>query len=170
MENTLVNRVSQSGLINLNLENWYPAQDIAILDIKPFLFMEMVVKEKEFREKIKEHNWQQYKDKIVLVQCSVNTILPVWAKMLIAIQLEGIVSNVFFGAMNDYLYVWYKEIIDKTDLDIYKNQKIIVKGCSKREIPDTVFAYITFKLKSVAKSIMFGEACSNVPIYKNKEI
>ena len=169
MENTLTNKVSQSGLVNLNLENWYPDTPVVVLDIKPFLFMEMVVKEKEFRAHLKNHDWSQYNGKIVLIQCSVNTILPVWAKMLVAVHLEGVASNVFMGDLDQFLYNYYKEYIDSLDLSAYENERIVVKGCSKKNIPDTVFAYLGYKLKPIVKSIMFGEACSNVPVYKRKE-
>lgn len=169
MENTLVNKVSQSGLINLNLENWYPEPPIAILDMKQFLYMGLIVKEKEFRENLNLHDWGQYKNQIVVVDCSIDTILPVWAKMLISIQLEGKAHSVHFGSINTFLYIWYKEIIDTMDISMYTGQRIIVKGCTKREIPDSVFAYLSINLKPVVRSIMFGEACSNVPIYKKRK-
>lgn len=170
MEHTLVNKVSQSGLINLNLENWYPEPPIVVLDIKQFLYMGLIVKEKEFRENLNLHNWDQYKNHIVLVNCSIDTILPVWAKMLISTHLEGKVNSVYFGTSEAFLYSWYKEQIDSMDMSKYTGQRIIVKGCSKKELPDNIFAYLSFKLKPLVKSIMFGEACSNVPIYKKKEI
>jgi hypothetical protein len=167
-EQQLINRVSQSGLITINLEKWYPTKEIEIFDLKPHLYMGMVVKEKEFRENLKNHDWMQYQDKVVLVICSAQTILPIWAKMLVATFLEGTASEIFFGDLDSYLKVYYKTYIDNLDLTIYENQRIVIKGCGEKQISDDTFAYFTLKLKPVAKSILFGEACSNVPIYKNK--
>jgi hypothetical protein len=110
----------------------------------------------------------QYQDKVVLVICSAQTILPIWAKMLVATFLEGTASEIFFGDLDSYLKVYYKTYIDNLDLTIYENQRIVIKGCGEKQISDDTFAYFTLKLKPVAKSILFGEACSNVPIYKNK--
>ena len=167
-EQLLVNRVSQSALVNINLEKWYPEDNIEVLDLKPHLFMGMVVKEKEFRESLKNLEWSQYQDKLVLVECSVQTILPIWAKMLVATSLEGIAKNVYFGTFDNYLEYYYRDFINNLDITPYLNQRIVIKGCGNKQISDNVFAYLTYKLKPHVKSILFGEACSNVPVYKNK--
>lgn len=167
-EQQLTNRVSQSGLITINLEKWYPKDEFIIFDLKPHLYKGMVVREKEFRESLKNHNWSQYQNKIVLVQCSTQTILPIWAKMLVAISLENLVSDIFFGDFDSFINLYYRSYIDQLNIDTYKDQRIIIKGCGEKYIPDDTFAYLAYKLKPHVKSILFGEACSNVPIYKNK--
>jgi hypothetical protein len=168
MEETLVNRVQQSGLINLNLELWYPQFEIIDFDIKPHLFMGKIVKEKEYRESLKDHDWQQYTGKIVLVQSIEGTIIPIWAKMLIATYLEGIAYDLFMGDKDQFINQFYKNYFDSIDFSHYENQRIVVKGCGEKQISDAVYAYLTFKLKPYVKSILFGEACSSVPIYKLK--
>lgn len=166
MENTLVNRVASSGLITLNLENYYPTKEIVVFDIKDYLFMEMILKEKEFRQKLKELDWSVYEDKIVLINCTTDAIIPVWAYMLVASALDGVAATTFSGDMSSYLSHHYQAVIASMDLSEYEGQKIVIKGCSDKEVPPSAYSFLTYRLKSLAQSIMYGEPCSTVPIYK----
>lgn len=168
MEETLINRVQQSSLVNLNLELWYPQVEIIDFDITPHLFMGKIVKEKEYRESLQNHDWTQYNNKVVLIQATEGTLIPMWAKMLIATYLEGIAHDIFIGDKDEYINHYYKNYFDSIDFSQYQNQRIVVKGCGEKKISDAVYAYLTFKLKPYVKSILFGEACSSVPIYKLK--
>ena len=162
----LVNRVAQSGLVNIDLEQLLSTNPIAILDIKDFLFMEMILKEKEFRADMDAHDWSQYEGKTLLVQCSIDAIIPKWAYMLIAVKAQDYVKDVFVGTETQYYFVDLLRVLDKIDYTQYQDQRIIIKGCGKREVDAAAYLEIAKQLKPYAKSIMYGEACSTVPIFK----
>lgn len=162
----LVNRVANSGLVNIDLEQLLSTSPVAILDIKNFLFMEMILKEKDFREDLDKHDWAQYQNKTLLVQCSVDAIIPKWAFMLIAVKAEEYVNDVFVGTENQYYFVDLLRSLSKIDYAQYQDKRIIVKGCGKREVDAAAYLEIAKCLKPYAKSIMYGEACSTVPIFK----
>ena len=136
------------------------------MDIKPLLFKELILKEKDFRTALKEKNWEDYRDKIVLVFVSNDAIIPVWAYMLISSYLTDIAAECYQGTIDDYLKLHYSKLIEAIDSNDYDNQKLIIKGCSNKPVPPSAYAAITTKLKPVARSIMYGEPCSTVPIYK----
>jgi len=162
----LVNRVANSGLVVFNLEDHFPEKEMVDIDLKPFLFKELILKEKDFRTALKETDWSQYQDKIVLVYVSNDAIIPVWAYMLISSYLSGIAAECYQGTQQDYLKVHYSQVIAQVDPSEYEDQRLIIKGCSNKPVPPSAYAAITSKLKPVAKSLMYGEPCSTVPIFK----
>jgi hypothetical protein len=166
MEDTLVNRVANSGLITINLENFYPAQEMVDFDMKKYLFHELILKEKDFRTEMKELDWAMYGGKIVNVYCSTDAIIPVWAYMLVSSYLKDIASEIHIGDKSSYLNFYYKNLIDNINVTEYLDQRIVIKGCSNKPVPAAAYGYITFKLKDIAQSIMYGEPCSTVPITK----
>lgn len=169
MDQPLVNRVANSSLKTINLEDFFPKEKIIPFDIKNYLFMEMIVKEKDFRQAMKEHDWSQYKDQVLTVFCSVDAIIPSWAYMLIATYTAEIVKDVFMGTRDEYLVYHYTQKIRSLDMSAYQNEKVVVKGCSKKPVPTAAYFELTKALTPIAQSIMYGEPCSTVPIYKKKK-
>jgi len=166
MENEIVNKVSQSGLITIDLEEFYPAGERVLFDIKELLFQGLVLREKDFREFIKNEDWNKYKDKYVALTCSADAIVPTWAYMLLASQLEPIAKKVVFGNLESLETILYTEILSKIDINIYKDARVVIKGCGNLPIPKSAYVQITSLLRPLAKSIMYGEPCSTVPLYK----
>ena len=166
MEETLINRVANSGIITINLEEYYPTAEIKELDIKQFLYLELLLKEKEFRAALKEYDWSQYSNSVVLCYCSTDAIVPVWAYMLISAYLKDIASDVYLGNSSEYLNYHYKNLIDTLDITPYQDERVVIKGCSKRPVPAAAYAYLTYRLKDHVQSLMYGEPCSTVPIAK----
>ena len=166
MDKPLVNRVANSSLITLKLEDFLPDEQIYEFDIKDYLFQGLILKEKDFRLALKEFNWKDISDKILLIHCSVDAIVPVWAYMLVVGHAEPFASRIFEGDTSDFYRQYISEKIRDLDGAKYKGERIIVKGCSDVEIPVSAYVELTHKLRPHAQSIMFGEACSNVPIFK----
>lgn len=164
----LVNRVAESGLITLNLEDDYPKSPFVVFDIKEYLFKELLLKEKDFRNDLKAIDWSQYQNKIVLITCTSDAIIPLWAYMLISAYVEPYASDIFEGTQEEYLKYHYKNVISQMNTDDFNDQRIVIKGCGKKQVPASAYADLTKKLRPLAKSIMFGEPCSTVPIYKKK--
>jgi len=162
----LVNRVSNSSLLTLKLEELFPKQEIVEFDIKDYLFMELILKEKDFREALKTHDWVQYKGKVLLVFCSADAIIPLWAYMLIAASAAPYAYDVFQGKTDDYYRTSLLRQIDQLDIEEYRGKRIVIKGCSDHPVPPAAYLEITRRLQPIAKSIMFGEPCSTVPVYK----
>jgi hypothetical protein len=162
------NKVAGSGLITLNLEDYFDKTPRAELDIKPWLFREMILKEKDFREYVKQHNWEQYAGKHVAVYCSTDAIIPTWAYMLIAIQLQPFAKRIVFGTTETLNTLLYEEAINAIDFAQFTDKRMIVKGCSDMPVPVQAYVEVTRRLMPFAKSIMYGEACSNVPLFKKK--
>lgn len=165
-EDVLINRVANSGLITLNLEDHYPHYDMVRFDIKDYLFHGLILKEKDFRKALKELDWHQYQDKILLVLCSADAIIPVWAYMLITGYAQGIAADLFAGSEEEYLKAYFYKVIQEMDLSKYRDKRIVIKGCSKRPVPAAAYLQLTQGLKPYAQSIMYGEPCSTVPIFK----
>ena len=163
---TIVNKVSQSGLAEIDLETFYDEAPREIYDIKEQLFMGLMLKEKEFRDFIKSNDWSKYAGKHVAIICSADAIVPTWAYMLVAIKLSGVAKSFVFGDLNVLEFSLFKEKIDGINLDDYKDQRVVVKGCSKKPVPVSAYVYLTEKLTPIVKSIMYGEPCSTVPVYK----
>jgi hypothetical protein len=168
MEETIVNRVSSSGLISLDLEEFYPEGDRVLYDIKDNLFMGMILKEKDFRTFLKEHDWSQYQNKHIAIFCSEDAIIPTWAYMLLAGHFSEVASTVIFGDAQNLEIKLFENLFDKMDFEIYRNQRVVVKGCGEKDIPAAVYVELTRRLKPIVKSLMFGEPCSTVPLFKNK--
>jgi hypothetical protein len=165
-EKTLVNRIAQSGLITFKLENYVPQVSIAHFDIKAYLFKELILKEQDFRDALKAHDWTQYQDQVLLVYCSSDAIIPMWASMLIATHAQPYTQELYYGTESDYYGHVVLQAIEKLDLKPFVDGRVIVKGCADYPIPPVAYLKITEKLRPVAKSIMFGEPCSTVPLYK----
>lgn len=166
MDQPIVNRVAQSALITLNLEKSFPEQEIVNFDLKDYLFMEMILKEKDFRLALKEHDWDQYQGKILCVFTSKDVIIPVWAYMLVASYASGIANDIFQGNENEFLVSHYRRVVSEMNVEEYTDKPIVIKGCSNRPVPPAAYLELTKKLKPIAKSILYGEPCSTVPIYK----
>jgi hypothetical protein len=163
----IVNKVAESGIITLDLVNYIPAEaTIATFDLKPFLFREMILKEKDYRTSLQTHDWEQYRDKNTAVFCSVDAIIPVWAYMLAASYLEPVANSVYFGTKEELIKHLILKSISDVDSKEYEDKRVVVKGCGDIQVPDYAYVEMTRKLRPVAKSIMYGEPCSTVPIYK----
>ena len=164
----LTNRVAKSNLITIDLAAFGPKEPIVPFDLKDFLVQKLVLMEKNFREAIAQHNWHQYKGKPVTVFCSVEAIIPFWAYMIVASNLSPHTSRIFYGNVESYTTYLYLENMKTIDVQKYIGQRIVIKGCGQQPIPETAFVEITRLLRPVAKSIMYGEPCSTVPIYKQE--
>jgi hypothetical protein len=166
MENKIINRVALSGIITINLEEFYPQGKRVLFDIKEQLFQGLILKEKDFREFIKNQDWRKYSDKYVALICSADAVVPTWAYMLLAIQLEPFAKKVVFGDLETLETILYNEVLNKLNINAYKDARVVIKGCGHLPVPKAAYVEITRLLRPVAKSIMYGEACSMVPLYK----
>jgi hypothetical protein len=162
------NRVDESGLITFNLEDYYPLEEIVQLDVKPFLFRELIIKEKEFRAMLQVFDFSVYHQKRVAIYCSTDAIIPYWSYMLIGIYLAPIAKQVCYGTSPQLLENYYQCVLSNLDLQIYKDQRIVIKGCSQKEVPVSAYLLAASLLQPIVKSIMYGEPCSTVPLYKKK--
>jgi hypothetical protein len=162
------NKVANSGLITLDLETYFHHGERVLLDIKDWLFREMILKEKDFREFVKNHDWKQYQGKNIAFICSTDAIIPTWAYMLLAVNIEPFAHRYVFGDLPTLETVLYQDAFSKIDFKSYQDIRVIVKGCSDVPVPVSAYVEITHKLSPYVKSIMYGEACSNVPIWKNR--
>jgi hypothetical protein len=168
MSAPFINKVAESGLISLDLAQFIPNNEVVVFDIKPYLFMELIVKEKDFRASLSSIDWTQFEDKIVGIFCSTDAIIPMWANMLIVANLSPYVKAVYFGDENKTRELVLLEAIQNIDVASYIEQRVVVKGCGDTPIGESAFIAITQKLRPVVKSIMYGEPCSTVPVYKKK--
>lgn len=162
----IVNRVANSGLVSLNLEEFLDRRERVIYDIKDNLYQELILKEKDFRAFIKQHDWEQYKDKNVGLICSTDAIVPTWAYMLLASKLEPHANLVVFGGADDLEKALVNQVFEKTDFSEFQDAKVVIKGCADLKAPEYMFVEATRRLRPYAASIMYGEPCSTVPIYK----
>ena len=168
MSEEIINRVAQSQLITIDLEDYYPKEERVLLDIKDWLFEGIVLREKEFRTFIEEHDWSQYQNKYVAIYCSTDAIVPGWAYMLVATKLQPFTKNVVQGSLQDLETSNYQTIIANLDLTQFTGKPVIIKGCSNKPVPQNAYLWITQKLLPIAKSVMYGEACSSVPLFKKQ--
>jgi len=169
IQENIVNKVAASGLITLNLEQYYHRGESVVYDIKENLFHGLMLREKDFREFIKNHDWTAYSGKNVAVTCSADAIVPTWAYMLLATKMKPYANEVVFGSLETLETVLLTKALDKLDLDAYKDQRVVIKGCADIEVPVSAYVEITNLLTPVVKSIMYGEPCSTVPVYKRKD-
>ena len=169
MEDEIINRVENSSLVQVSLDEFYPEGDRVLFDIKGFLRDEIALIEKEFRAKVKETNWSEFDGKYVGIVCSVDAIVPLWAFMLVAAQVQPFAKKVVFGNKEALEKAIFSDVLSEIDYTIYKDTTIIVKGCGKYPIPESVVVDFAVKIQEHAKSIMFGEACSAVPLYKRSK-
>jgi hypothetical protein len=165
---TIVNKVAQSGLITLDLEELMLPGERVLFDLKPWLFEELILKEKDFRAHVAEHDWTQYKDKYVAVTCSADAIVPTWAYMLAAVHLQGHAIKIVFGDLAVLETELFQEKISQLNPDDFKDQRVVIKGCSVKQVPVAAYLELTAFLTPLVKSIMYGEPCSTVPVYKRK--
>jgi hypothetical protein len=168
MKEVIVNKVSSSGLISLDLEDLYASGDRIVYDLKQNLFMDLILKEKDFRSFLKENDWSVYQDAHVAIICSADAIVPTWAYMLLATYLEPYVKTLVFGDLDELETRIYSKIFDELNWSPYQDARVVVKGCSKIKIPTAVYVELSQRLKPMVKSLMFGEPCSTVPLYKAK--
>jgi hypothetical protein len=168
MENEIINKVSESGLVQFDPEELFVPGERILFDLKNWLFEEIILKEKDFREQLKNHDWSQYQDKFVALTCSTDAVIPTWAFMLVASVLEPFAKKIVFGDLKKLEEEIFHDQILKINPANYHDQRVVIKGCSKVAVPASAYVEITSLLRPVVKSIMFGEPCSTVPVYKKK--
>jgi hypothetical protein len=168
MAAVLVNKVAESGIITLDLEKYYPVGGITVFDLKDYLFMGLILKEKDFREALKNLDWEQYAGKAVTVTCSADAIIPVWAYMLVSAYLRPVATEVLMGTEAEATEKLLLQNMAAIDTAAFADQRVVVKGCGEKHIGPAAYLQITNLLRPVAKSIMYGEPCSTVPVYKRK--
>lgn len=168
MGDEIVNRVSKSNLVTIELEDFYPDGKRLVFDISKWLFQGLILKEKDFRENVEQHNWEQYSNNYIALSCSTDAIIPSWAYLLITTKLSPYAKKIVVGNLELLETVIFQEIISNLELESFKGKPVIIKGCSNKPIPETASVHLIEKLLPIAKTIMFGEACSTVPLYKRK--
>jgi len=166
MTEPITNKVAVSGLVSIDLEEYYLKGERVLFDIKDILFQGLIVREKDVREFIKNEDWSKYKDKYVAIFCSTDAIVPTWAYMLLAIHLEPFAKKVVFGNLEVLETLLYNETLQKININDFKDARIVIKGCGNLPVPIAAYIELTRLLRPVAKSIMYGEPCSTVPLYK----
>ena len=168
MGEEIINKVAQSGLVSVDLEELFVPGERVLFDLKGWLFEELILKEKDLREQLKNHDWQQYQNKFVALTCTADAIVPTWAFMLAASMLEPVAKKIVFGDLKKLEEEIFHEQISKINPERYRDQRIVIKGCSHVEVPSSAYIEITRLLQPVVKSIFYGEPCSTVPVYKKK--
>jgi hypothetical protein len=168
MSDAIINKVAESGLITLDLEQFLPKQPIVVFDLKDYLFMGLILKEKDFRAAMQQHHWPQYQDKYVAVTCSVDAVIPVWAYMLVVSYLQPFAKDVVLGTDEELKNQVMMKNLQQHDVTVYADKRVVVKGCGEVPISDRAYLEITKRLRPVVKSIMYGEPCSTVPVFKKK--
>ena len=169
MEGEIINKVANSALEIFDLEDYYPKGIRSQVDISQWLLEGFLLKEKDFREHLKNHDWSQYQDHYVSVFCSTDAIVPAWASILVSIQLAPFAKKIVNGTLEDIETALYQEILPAIDYSIYQDKPVIIKGCSKKPVPMSAYVLAAQKLQPFARSIMYGEACSAVPLYKSSK-
>lgn len=168
MSDEIVNKVAESGLITLDLEKYYPRDKTAVFDLKDHLFMGLILKEKDFREALKSLDREVYRNKNVAITCTADAIIPVWAYMLVASYLQPVAKEIVMGDEKALHRTLFIKNLSAIDVNEYADKKVVIKGCGETPIDDFAYTEITKLLRPVAQSIMYGEPCSTVPIYKRK--
>ena len=166
MSSEIKNRVSESSIKTIDLEKFYPKGNREFIDISRWLDNGLVLREKEFRKKIESYNWISFKDKYVAIGCSTNAILPSWASLLVASNLEPYAKKIVHGSLKELENIIIEEVIKTLDIKPYKDKPVIIKGCSDNYIPENAYVQLIILLKTVSRSLFYGEACSSVPIWK----
>lgn len=166
-EKPLVNKVAQKALITVDLETYFPNQEeIISLDMKDFLFKGLILREADFRESVENTDWSNYKDKYVVLHCSTNAIIPMWAYMVLSAQISPFAKDVACSSPEHAIEIFLYRNLAKLDMESFKNQRVVVKGCGDRKVPEAAFVQITGQLSKVARVVMYGEPCSTVPVFK----
>ena len=169
IQENIINKVAQSGLVTLDPAQFYPKGERVIYDIKGNLFQGLILREKDFREFVKDHDWTQYAGKNVGITCSADAIVPAWAYMLLANRMAPYADEVVFGDADVLETVLFIKGIEKLDTEQYRDQRLVIKGCGDVDVPVSAYVELAKKLTPVVKSLMFGEPCSTVPLYKRKD-
>lgn len=169
IQENIINKVAQSGLISLDPADFYPKGERIVYDIKDNLFHGLILREKDFREFVKENDWSFYQGKHIAIICTADAIVPTWAYMILANKLVPYAATMVFGDIEVLETLLFLKEIDKLDLEKYRNQRIVIKGCGDIPVPVSAYVELSARLNAVAKSIMYGEPCSTVPIYKRKD-
>tara|TARA_R100000306_G_scaffold7144_4_gene9921 strand:+ start:2052 stop:2555 length:504 start_codon:yes stop_codon:yes gene_type:complete len=164
----IVNRVANSKLVTFNLEDIYPKGERVAFDISQWLLEGIVLRESDFREQAKQHDWSRYQDKFVALFCSTDAIVPGWAYLLLSLHLAPFVKKVTVGSLDELESILFAELLQNLDVSEYTDRPLIIKGCAHKPIPQNAYVLLAQKLQPVAKSIMYGEACSSVPLFKRK--
>ena len=165
-EQPIVNRVAKSKIQTIDLEKFFPDGERSSLDISQWLYKGFILKEKDFRAALKEHDWDQYAGKYIALYCSNDAIVPEWAYMLISTYLRDHAQKVIFGSLHELELLLFSDVVHEIDPEQYRDKPVIIKGCSQKEIPQNAYVQLVQKLQPVVKTMMFGEACSSVPLYK----
>ena len=166
MNDVIINKVAGSGIITIDLETFYPKAEIAVFDMKDYLFKGLILKEKEFREALKHTDWEQYNGKYIALTNTADAIIPMWAYMLVVSYLQPQAKDIVFGSEKDLVQTLMLNNISNINEDDYADKRIVIKGCGDVVLPEAAYAAITKKLRPVVKSLMYGEPCSTVPVYK----
>lgn len=162
----IVNKVAQSGIVTIDPAAWYPEGERVAFDISPLLYEGLVLREKDFREYLKNHDWTAYRGKHVALHCTTDAIIPRWAWMLLASALEPFAATIVFGSVDTLEAVLYRKVISEMDMEPYRGLKVVIKGCGEKSVPEEAYTELTRRLQPLVKSIMYGEPCSTVPVYK----
>ncbi len=168
MSEEIINRVANSKLVTFNLEDIYPKGERVAFDISQWLLEGIVLRESDFREQAKQHDWSRYQDKFVALFCSTDAIVPGWAYLLLSLHLAPFVKKVTVGSLDELESILFAELLQNLDVSEYTDRPLIIKGCAHKPIPQNAYVLLAQKLQPVAKSIMYGEACSSVPLFKRK--
>jgi hypothetical protein len=168
MSDPIINKVAESGLVTINPEDYYPSGETVVFDLKDFLFMGLILKEKEYREALKSHDWENYRGKNVAVYCSADAIVPMWAYMLAVTYLQPVATDVMMGNEAELIKWLYLKNLSSINLGELADKRVVIKGCGDKPIGEYVYLEMTRLLLPVVKSIMYGEPCSTVPVYKRK--
>jgi hypothetical protein len=168
IQENIINKVANSGLLTFDLATLKSNANVSIYDIKDNLFHGLILREKDFRDFVKEKDWSSYQGMNVLITCSADAIVPTWAYMLLANKLEPFANEIFFGNEDTFEDILFERALAKLDMERFRDQRVVIKGCGDIKIPTSAFVNFTNKLSKVAKSIMYGEPCSTVPIFKRK--
>ena len=166
MSNEIINKVANSGLITIDLEEFYPKGERIVFDLKPLLFQELILKEKDFREFIKNHDWKQYASKFIAITCTADAIVPTWAFMLVSIALAPYAKKIVYGDVTTLEAILFSETLQKINYADYQDKRVVVKGCGNLPVSINAYVELVKELKPFVKSIMYGEPCSTVPLYK----
>jgi hypothetical protein len=168
MAETIVNKVADSSLVILDLEEFYPKEEIIVFDLKEYLYMGLILKEKDFRQALQNIPREQYQNKNIALNCTADAVIPMWAYVLAASWFQPFAKAIIFGDRQTFISVQMVKSLSQVDGEDYKDKRVVIKGCGDMHIPEAAYVEITNKLRPYAKSIMYGEPCSTVPIYKRK--
>ena len=170
MSETFVNKVAESGIITIDLENYFPAEEIVLFDMKDYLFMGLILKEKDFRQALKELDTSVFANKVVAITCSADAVIPMWAYMLVSGLLQPVAREIIFGNEETARKQRLLKNIGTINVNEYTDKRVVIKGCGEKPVPEEAYVEITKLLRPVAKSIMYGEPCSTVPVFKKEKV